>query len=284
MKRTLDNRSRTLWLIALGLLAMTVILQVIALWQDYEADANYYRNGAVWPVLSVLSAVLASVSALVATFLTPAPVLAVSPIKSGILDLITASLASAGFVVTALLILLKNGIKGVPPILSLLLLIAAAYPILCRIAKTALGKLPVYSGFAAVFATILLNGYLYFDQTVEMNAPMKVGAHVALLFLMLTVTEELRYLLGIAKPRLYLILASCALAFSALAAPILGFVYLTDRLPRLDYFAYGLLLSLWMPSLLWSILSVLRGTKEKATDEPSPQETNEDTDRQKEED
>lgn len=279
MKRTLDNRSRALWLIALGLLALTVILQVAALWLDYETDANYYRSGAVLPMLALLSAVLASAFALVATLLTPASVLAISPIKREPLDWIAASLSSTGFVIAALLILFKNGITPFPIVLSVFLLAAAMYPILCRIPKMASRKVPLCFGFAAVVATILLNGYLYFDQTVEMNAPLKVAAHVALLFLMLTVTEELRYPLGIAKPRLYLILASCALAASAVAAPTLGFVYLTNRLPRLDYFAYGLLLSLWMPSLLWSILTILRGTEEN-----EKETTPEDTDRQKEED
>ena len=70
-------------------------------------------------------------------------------------------------------------------------------------------------------------GVLYFDASLEMNAPLKVATQSALLPLMLYFTTELRYLLGREIPRLYLALALGSVAASSLcvfAVPLASFI------------------------------------------------------------
>ena len=82
----------------------------------------------------------------------------------------------------------------------------------------------------------MVNVYCYFDASLEMNAPVKVTVQTALLFTMLALTAELRFPLGRAKPRLYLILSWCAAA--ALSLPSFSILF-GGATERGDYRAFG---------------------------------------------
>jgi hypothetical protein len=84
-------------------------------------------------------------------------------------------------------------------------------------------------GFIPPIACALLVAILYFDNSLEINAPLKVATQCALLPLMLYFTAELRYMLGRELPRLYVALALGSLAASSLCILTVPVASITGR-------------------------------------------------------
>jgi hypothetical protein len=81
-------------------------------------------------------------------------------------------------------------------------------------------------GFSAVIVCILFNGYFYFDSTLEMNAPLKVTVQLGFLAAMIYFISEIRALLGITLPRVYLLANACTVGFGALSSIPVTLAYL----------------------------------------------------------
>jgi len=234
-------KNRWLWSIFAVLALAACLLQTIAVLTAYNADANYFDKSSPLPIFALFCAVIAAVIATIAALRTdPAPAAATPFWRSAI-----PSPTGIGFLVTAIAIALSKHTMTntwTRPLAALFLLVAAVYSVFVQIERFRKSRTPaVLSGFGAILACILINAYYYFDVSVEMNAPLKTSAQTAILFLLLYLTAELRYLFGDPQQRVYLILSSWTVAFGALIAIPLPIAYLTGRFDRPDYAASGVL-------------------------------------------
>ncbi len=257
MKLSKHKCELALWLACALLATVTIALQLAALLLDYETDANYFVTGTLLPVLAPIFAGLSALCGVIAAILFEKKSGKRSPLHANVCNPLSCVLGAIGCLSAAILLVL-SGRTLFALGTALCLLLSCIYLLLCLIGTGAKKQFAItpWLGMLAILGTILLNAYYYFDASVEMNAPIKTYVQFSLLFLMLTLTAELRYLFDTAKPRLYLALHACFLASTVLAVPMLLFVFFSERLLRLDYFAGGLLLLFFLPASILRILSV----------------------------
>ena len=188
----------------------SALLQELAVLISYDADAHYFATNAPLPVLANLLTALLFAATILSALLTPKPSDAPSPFGKQIW---IAAPAALGFACAAIFLLLDflGKSSALHLVAAILCALSAAHALLSETAHkiTALGYFPP-------LACASLVCILYFDTSLEMNAPMKVAVQCALLPLMLYFTAELRYLLERDLPRLFVALAFCSLATSTL--------------------------------------------------------------------
>lgn len=212
---------RTVLLIGIPLVAL---LQELAVLLSYDVATNYFAPNALLPALANALTAALFVVAIFCALITEKPLPSASPFGSQMWVAIPAAL---GFGISGIFLALDFFNKNV--ILSLVtaifLLLSAAYVLLSETDHKS-----TLLGFTPPIACALLIGILYFDASLEMNAPMKVAVQCALLPLMLYFTTELRYLLGRELPRLYSALALGSLAASSLCILTVPVASITNRL------------------------------------------------------
>lgn len=214
---------------------LTVIFRSIAFLTSYQIDSNYFNIGAIFPILSsvfaLLTALLGTVDAILFT--------SIQIDKKDRLQF-APLFAAAGFLISGIYFLLI-AINTFEIITAILLLLSALYCVLDRIENKFLASVNIFLGFAAILACAALTGYHYFDQTVEMNAPIKVSLQVALLISMLFFTGELRCRMGIPMPRLYRILAAWTIASGAISSLPTILAFCLGKIDRIDYLVTAIL-------------------------------------------
>ena len=187
----------------------------------YDENANYFVPGSKIFPIAVICAILAFAAAILLAIVIPKEeTVSKSPFGS---RLVFALPAALGFGAGAILLVIEfaKSQKILFLIATLFLLLSAAHVLLSET-----DRVNTFLGFAPPIACALMVGVLYFDTSLEMNAPLKVVTQCALLPLMLYFTAELRYLLGREIPRLYLALALGSIAASSLcvhAVPVACF-------------------------------------------------------------
>ena len=128
-------------------------------------------------------------------------------------------------------------------------------------------------GFFPPIACAFIVGVLYFDASLEMNAPLKVVAQCALLPLMLYFTAELRYLLNREIPRLYLALALGSIVASSLCVLAIPVASIAGFLNNSNCFAAALV-------VVGANVTILLKLKRYLTSIPSPENDTKETDAQ----
>lgn len=265
------SKNKWLWLTSAVFAAAAATLQTVAILTVYEHDTNYFKPTAILPLLALACAIIAALIGTVAALRTdagdtgiPFPYLPI-PAPTAI------GFAAAAVAIACTKHTMTN--KLVVPLTAVALGIAALYSVLVQFPALRRRRVLVtLTGFVAIISCILINAYYYFDVSVEMNAPLKTVTQTALLFLMLYLTSEVRYLLDAAQPRTYLTLASWTVAFCSLAAIPLPVAFLTGRLDRLDYAAGGLLALCACAMILIRFNCVLR-PRTGSTASAKPEET-----------
>lgn len=238
--------------------AIAAILQTVAMLISYEGKENYFLVGMPLPYLATAFTLLGMICGILFAALYESNNEKASPLDCHASFALPSTLGMLACAV--LLFLFADGTLSIAA--SAALLIAASYTLLSVTAvrknhTTAL----ILLGFSAVAACALMNGYYYFDATMEMNSPLKVTPQIALLFAMIYYTAELRYLLDRQKPRLYLALAMITLAASALPAVSIPVAFCAGIVTRTDYLA-GALLSLGIAiTVLLRVAYLLRAQK-----------------------
>ena len=219
------NKSSIRW--TLGFIMQTgteaaALLSSYAVAFLYDENANYFTpNSKIFPI-AVICALLAFVAAILLAIIIPKEeTVSKSPFGS---QLIFALPAALGFGAGAILLVIEfaKSQKSLLLIATLFLLLSAAHVLLSET-----DRVNTLLGFVPPIACALLVAALYFDTSLEMNAPLKVVTQCALLPLMLCFTAELRYLLNREIPRLYLALVLCSIAASSLcvlAVPLASFL------------------------------------------------------------
>ena len=225
-----------------------------------EKGTNYFESGAVLPIPATIWAMIAFIAAVIFAIIIPKEEIeAKSPFGS---DLLTALPAALGFGVGAIFMVIEfaKSQKTLFLIATLFLLISAAHVLLCETERKS-----TLLGFAPPIACALLVAVLYFDTSLEMNAPLKVASQCALLPLMLYFTAELRYLLGREIPRLYLALALISIVLSSLCVLAIPVACLTGALENTNCLTTALV-------LFGTNLTILLKLKRFSKPTPAPDE------------
>ncbi len=232
----------------------------------YDKGTNYFVPDALLFRFAVIFAFLAFAAAIANAIIIPKEEIAQkSPFGS---DLLTALPAALGFGVGGIFMVIEfaKSQKILFLIATLFLLISAAHVLLCET-----DRVKTFLGFAPPIACALLVAVLYFDTSLEMNAPLKVAAQCALLPLMLYFTAELRYLLGREIPRLYLALALISIVLSSLCVLAIPVACLTGALENTNCLATALVLFGTNLTILLKLKRYLKPTP--APDENDTKET-----------
>ena len=189
---------------------IAALLQELAVLISYDASANYFVANDPLPILANILTALLFAAAILCALITPKTTLIGSPFGKQILVAIPAAL---GFGIGGAFLLMEYLEAKAPlTLVAAILLVLSALHVLLSETKHKLAAL----GYLPPLACASLICILYFDVSLEMNAPLKVGVQCALLPLMLYFTTELRYLIGRELPRLFVALAWGSLAASSL--------------------------------------------------------------------
>lgn len=204
----------------------------------YEKASNYFEPNTFIPVLATIWAILGLVAAVIFAIIVPQEEIAsISPFGSNLLVTLP---AAGGFGIGAIILIAEYAKSQSILFLvaSLFLLLSAAHVLFSETNTKA-----SFLGFIPPVACAMLVAILYFDASLEMNAPMKVAAQTALLPLMLYFTTELRYLLNRELPRLYLALALISVALASLCVLSVPVACLMGALKNINCLAAALVVA-----------------------------------------
>ncbi len=234
----------------------------------YDADANYFKSNALFPELATIWALLAFAAAIIFALIIPKEeTLSKSPFGTNLVFALPAALGfGAGAIFTVIEFAKSQKILFL--IATLFLLLSAAHVLLSETDRKS-----TLLGFAPPIACALLVGVLYFDASLEMNAPLKVATQCALLPLMLYFTAELRYLLGREISRLYLALALGSVAASSLCVLAVPVAFFAGFLNNTNCLAAALVVAGANVTILLRLKRYLKPT-------PSPENDTKETDAQ----
>ncbi len=266
--KSLVNRKSCLWLLFILLIATSAILQSVAVVTAYEDNTHYFRGDSPLPMISALTAILSAICGTLAAVRMNPSTLSPTPFSKKN----TISPLFFGFLAVAILMLSwRRAADSSLGIVSILTAVASLpYTVLIGIpsARKKANALTFW-GLAPVIASILLLAYFYFDNTLEMNAPLKVSVQIGLLMIPLLITSELRYLIGREQPKLFMAIAAWTAAAGALAAPSVLIAFFIDKASRIEYVAGALLV---FCALLTSLSRIrnLTLTKENIAEESAP--------------
>lgn len=218
---------------------LAAVFMLAACLTQYDApDANYFSRGAVLPILASVFALVAAISGTVIAFLFPRSAHSTDSLPAPFASFVSAG----GFLLCAVTLTVsavRTGFKWYHAVTLILLLLSIAYFCLraCDRFTEFLRDLTVLLGIAPIFALIFLCAIHYFDRSVEMNAPAKVTVLIGLLTAMVTVTSGIRYLLGTALPRVFLMLSSWTVAAGSLTVLALPALFLSGAFDKTAYLA-----------------------------------------------
>ena len=189
--------------------------------------------------------------------------------------------AAVGFLLATVQIwFMPNSALSIPAIVFSLL---AAFYLICRGFPSLLKPAAIsLLSFCPVIACALLNAAYYFDTSLEMNSPIKVTLQATFLFIMLFFTEEIRFSINRAMPRLYATLAICTLAASSLCSLPVLLSYLFGTTLHLDYALGALASGCICITICYRLFSLFQTSS--TISHPTPKEDNTDTNNQQEDD
>ena len=246
-----------LLILPLGITVLQTLVYLIA----YDPRANYFLRGTTLPTVSILLLCAGILLGLAYVLLLPKNVLGTRNLPGRM-----ASLPSAvGAVAAAVTFLLARPESSLFFGILVMLVITAVYNAMLPFANDAKRKNTVtILGFFAVFAYAMTAAYYYFDLTFEMNAPLKTLLQMGLLFSIVSTTEELRFLIGNARPRAYLMLALATSTVGALTALPVPIAFVAGIVDRVDYLAGAILVLGTTVTTLWRSVTLLEQAHKKS--------------------
>jgi hypothetical protein len=182
---------------------------------------NYFSATSPLPKIAIAFSVLTCVFGIVAALLSDREQISEQTFKGGLSSLP----AAVGFLAGAVFLLFFGNTSLIYAIAGCFLL-AALYNVLLAFQLIESPTVIALIGFSNIIGCILLIGHFYFDTSMEMNAPVKISALIALLFTALFYTYEVKALLGTPHPRFISILTVCTAGIGALASIPLAFAYI----------------------------------------------------------
>ena len=246
--------------------ASAAVFRALAVGLSYSTTENYFKSGDLLSTFALILAFCAAGCGIVSILLdsqknTNQSIFArpsfPNPFAGGA---ISAALLFAGYRILSLGY--GSKLSNFDLVLILCLLATTAYGVLSGMQEAAdRPTLSAFFGLFAILACILLNAYYYFDTSIEMNAPLKTAVQVGLLFVMLFLTGEVRYLLGTAMPCMMQLFAVCTVSFGALSAIAVPVAFFSGKLSRPDYLAGALLVLGAVPTAIIRLRTLTNSQK-----------------------
>ncbi len=206
---------KSMVLACFGFSILTALLQSLAYLLSYDAPKANYFSSPLLPALAIASAALGT-ACIAFTALSypkgtlPAPNTLPAP-------KLTAAVSAIGYLAGAAVLFLAD-LEPLVTVAALFAVLSAVYHISTAALPARFSWISVLLGTAPVVAGVLYCAVYYFDNHLEMNAPLKITAIAALLFASVMTTGDLRILLGKPLPRLYAVTAAALLGIGALVA------------------------------------------------------------------
>ena len=215
--------SRILRIVLLAGIPAAALVQELAVLLSYDVESNYFVSYSFLPIFAnILTATLFAAAILFAIIIEkPQPTS--SPFGTQMWIALPGAIGFGICGISLLIDFLSNGMM-LSFATAIVCLLSAIYVLL---SETNLKN--TLLGFVPPIACALMVAILYFDQSLEINAPLKVATQCALLPLMLYFTSELRYRLGRELPRLYIALALGSIAASSLCILTVPVASITGR-------------------------------------------------------
>jgi len=198
------------------------IMQTLAYQSAYGNPlANYFSAGSPLPKIAVFFSLFACALGAVAVCLWKKDEIPEHSPKGDLSSLP----AAAGFFAGTAMMLLSNNTKLTYAV-AVCLFVATLYHVILAFRLIDDPVIVALIGFSNVIGCILLIGYLYFDHSMEMNAPVKISVLIGILFAMLYYTNEIRVLLGNPLSRIFTLLTVCVTGIGALVSLPITLAYL----------------------------------------------------------
>ena len=284
MKKTFLNIPLLQWgsFVSAGIAA---ILQMLAMLFSHERTENYFVADSPLPIIAAIFALISLLTGFAAALIHRKEIRTEIVSRFHKLHYATAFgflCALSGVVVTltqrALDIwerhtdsqrFFRDYLSSTPAKLMLLsipfLILAIVYCVL--LAHKGYEKDPpknAWFGLAAIIACALLSVTLYFDMSVEMNAPAKIFLQGGCLCAMIFFTAELRRLLGKKFALLLLMLSTLVISMGSLSFLAIPVAYPVGIVHRFDHFTYSLFLLCMLPTALGQILDLFISIPQKS--------------------
>lgn len=187
-------------------------LMTLAFITGFEQTSHYFVSTTQLPTVAFIFTALAISIATVDAILTPTPDIThkndfkIAPIFAGI-----------GFIVAGIQRMVTAS-SSLGMVCAILLIVSAVHCVFSFLNKKEYSLLTFYLGCASILGCAMLTMQIYFDMTIEMNAPIKFLPQITLLCSMLFYTAELRPLIDRAAPRVYRILCAITVAIGAISS------------------------------------------------------------------
>lgn len=213
------------------LIALTVLLRTLALCLAFDPDPGYFQAGAALPIFYYIILGVAAVSFCALPFLVHSRALLPAEAPLSLARLVAAGVMSLLTAINAIYLFANASSTAAPALicaLAALLLLAGGAHFLLHFLGERTRTARVLCGYAMILATVLLLSVTYFDLHTPMNAPHKVGLHVALLAIAASLLYEQRAAIGQSKPRALTAISLLAFLITA-AVGVSGVIaYLAD--------------------------------------------------------
>ena len=248
---------------------IAAILQTVALLSNVDIGTNYFKPGSFLHIIAALFAILSfgfSIAPLLKCKGKPSPVAYPSKLRK--LHLFPAlgflaALAGLLWEVAQKSITLwekhDDGLEFLSELLAgeaklaffcLPLLLCAVFYCLRWAFSKEEGTVGItLLGFATIAACVLLAVHIYFDFSIEMNAPVKTMVQGGVLSTMIFFTTELRSPLKMPCSKLLLVTSGLMLAMASISAISIPAAFFAQTLPgnRFDHFCYAILIASMIP-------------------------------------
>ena len=258
---------------------IAAVLQSLAFLLEYESNANYFTRDAILPSAAAICAIISIVLGTVAALLRPKSKsrlpedykinrkLHIFPVIGFFLSMVGLSFDLFTKIVALwmyrddgeafLMEFFAGENKFALLCLPFLYFATLGYCWNRAFPKNKKENETVVLGFATMIACGLLGIYLYFDFSLEMNAPVKTLLLTVFLCSMIFFTTELRLLLKKPLPKLLWIVSNLVITVSACAAAI-PVAYFFGKLPehRVNWLLYGIFAICMIPVALGHLLTL----------------------------
>lgn len=277
--------------VAFSLALIASALQIAAMLLDIAPGSNYFIVGRPLPVIAPIVAILALGSGVAVLLpLKKKRLLAAYPAKLRKLHLFPAF----GFFVAfggLLRFFIRKGVtlwekhtdgekflaellagSSKITLLCLPLLLCAAFYCLNRaLSKNENRTTVTLRGLATMVACGLLVTHIYFDFSIELNAPVRTMLQAGILSAVALFTAETRQLLNKPCATLLWLTAELTLVCATFSSVAIIVAYLTGTLPnnRFDHFCYAIFLLFMIPAALEHVLTIQISSSEPDTERTS---------------
>ena len=206
--------SAYLWCV-IALTLVGIALRTASMFLFFDYDINYYSAGAALPLISNIFFALSAVAITVVSVGAREIPFTADGNERGIVIKLASFICTLSFILSASETL--GAVTLIPSaVLTTVLYVSAVYFLLNLTRSPSSAQ--ALTSVALIISLASFIALSYFDTFTQMNSPLKVHLHLAMLASMLFITAEARAIIGMIKKRFYLFSLSMAVFFTGVAS------------------------------------------------------------------